>query len=52
MTPTPELVLAYIRKCIAVDGKKPTFRAVVAEFDDKRLGVLMCLWELRARGEV
>lgn len=49
---TPETVLAYIRKCEAVDGKQPSLRAVVDEFGGKWLNVQMCLWELRDRGEI
>lgn len=51
-TITPEAVLAYIRKCEALDGKKPRLRSVVEEFDGKLLNVMLCLWELRARGEI
>lgn len=52
MTITPEAVLAYIRRCEAIDGKKPKLRSVVEEFDGKLLNVLACLWVLRDRGEV
>jgi hypothetical protein len=52
MTPTPELVLAYIRKCEAAVGKRPNLKAVVDEFDGKYWGVMISLWELRDRGEI
>lgn len=47
---TPEKLLDFIQRYERVAGKQPELKECVAEFSDKKLGVLICLWELDRRG--
>ena len=47
---TPEKLWDFIQRYERVMCKRPRLRECVEAFDDHKLGVIVCLWELDRRG--
>ena len=47
---TPDSLWDFIQRYERVTGHRPKLEACVEEFDGKKLGVTICLWELERRG--
>lgn len=48
---TPDALLDYLRRSVAISNRMPTMQELKAEFG-VRLGVFMAAWELQARGDL